>query len=324
MSTVEKNGLDNHSVTPATFGGRGWHQRVLSLAEELAQGSLWRRCGTDSEVKRLREVVLSWPSDSLDFTGTPDQYLMLAKPDLSLIRRQAEQLAKAYTEQGVTVHLWKGEVSPPPNFIFMRDLFWATPQGIVLARPAALQRAGEECWAAQALVSIGVPIVLHPYGHATFEGADALWLDEHTVLLGTGVRSNQEAARQITRFLADAGIDTIEIPLPKGVQHLLGIVNFIDRDLAALNQAKASGELRRILQERSITLLELPPDEELLQGRGMNFVTLEPRRVLMPAQCPGIRSKLARARVEAIEVEVSEYLKAAGGPGCLTGILLRG
>jgi N-dimethylarginine dimethylaminohydrolase len=55
----------------------------------------------------------------------------------------------------------------------------------------------------------------------------------------------------------------------------------------------------------------------------MNFVTLRPRRVLMPAGCQGVRARLEAEGIATIEVEIGEYLKAAGGVGCLTGVLRR-
>jgi N-dimethylarginine dimethylaminohydrolase len=56
----------------------------------------------------------------------------------------------------------------------------------------------------------------------------------------------------------------------------------------------------------------------------LNFVTLGPRHVLMPAGCPLTRATYEAAGISCQEVEIEELLKAAGGMGCLTGILSRG
>jgi N-dimethylarginine dimethylaminohydrolase len=258
------------------------------------------------------------------FSGDPNAQLMLARPDLDRLRRQTDGLIDLYEGQGVTVHLARPSALPPPNFLFMRDLFWATLEGVVLARPAARQRAGEERFAAEALAQIGVPIIYHPHGRATFEGADALWLDSKTVLLGVGVRTNEEGARQLTGLLAGLGIEVVEIALPQGVQHLLGVVNFVDRDLAVVNGGKASPELLGLLASHGVRTILLPPDDELCLGLGMNFVTLAPRRLVMPAHCPGIQKRLEQEGIEVLCAEVGEYLKAVGGLACLTGILRRG
>lgn len=196
---------------PATYGGSAWQPRIESLRSEIAKGSIWHSCGYRSESARLMEVVLSLPGAELEFDCSPDAMLMLARVDLALIRQQANEIATFYESQGVLVHRAQPTL-PPPNFIFQRDLFWATPDGVVLARPAALQRAGEERYAAEFLAAIGVPISMHFRGTATFEGADALWLDAKTVLLGTGVRTNAEAASQLAIFLEGLDVELIETP----------------------------------------------------------------------------------------------------------------
>ncbi len=309
--------------SPATYGGTGWQPRVESLGQEIAEGRIWRRCGCQSEWGRLREVILSWPGEEMNFSESANDLLMLARPDLDALRRQTGALVEFYKGQGVTVHLARPSSPPPPNFLFMRDLFWATPQGVVLARPAASQRAGEERYAAETLAKLGVPMVLHPCGTATFEGADALWLNEKTVLLGVGGRTNRYAARQLRGLLGGMGIMLQEVALPQGVQHLLGLVNFVDRHLAVLHGGKATSELIELLASHGVERIILPPDDELCQGLGMNFVTLAPRQLVMPANCPRTRKRLEGEGIEVLTMEVSEYLKAAGGLACLTGILRR-
>lgn len=307
---------------PATYGGPGWHPRQSSLSTEIAEGIIWRPCGYRSESSRLTDVVLSWPGAELEFSCPPDAMLMLDRINLAAIRRQTEGLVSFYESQGITVHLVRPNL-PPPNFLFQRDLFWATPSGIVLARPAALQRAGEERFAAEALSRIGVPIVMHFRGTATFEGADALWLDPKTVLLGTGVRTNTEAARQLTPFLAELDIELFQIPLPEKSQHLLGIINPVASDLAVVHGGKITQDLTDILQAKNITTILLEDDAELNSQMGMNFVTLSPGKIVMPTGAPAVKCRLEDHGIEVHQIDIGEYLKAAGGLACLTGILRR-
>lgn len=310
-------------IKPATYGGAGWLHRQKSLCDEIVEGKIWHPCGYQSESAVLKEVLLSWPGRELEFSCSPDEMLMLARPDLTAIRCQAEELANFYESRGVKVHLAKPSLPPPANFLFQRDLFWATPEGVVLARPAALQRAGEERFAAEALAGIGVPIIMHFRGTATFEGADALWLDKKSVLLGTGVRTNDEAARQLATFLRELDIELIKTPLPQKTQHLLGIVNFVAADQAVVHGGKMTPHLADILAAKGIKTIVLPDDDELNVGLGMNFVTLGPGDIVMPSGAPGIKARLAAQGIAAHEIEVGEYLKAAGGPACLTGIIRR-
>ena len=77
-----------------------------------------------------------------------------------------------------------------PNWIFMRDLFWSTPEGVFLARPASWQRAGEEKIIQRFLAQNEIPQLGMPRGLELFEGADVLWLNHQTILLGEGNRTN--------------------------------------------------------------------------------------------------------------------------------------
>lgn len=312
------------SITSAsTLGGTGWQPRFASLQEEISQGSIWRHCGYQSESSRLTDVVLSWPGKELEFDCQPNEMLMLEQINLATIRRQTRNIAAFYEKQGITVHLLKKQSTPPPNFLFQRDLFWATPAGVILARPAARQRAGEERFAAEALAKIGVPITMHFRGTATFEGADALWLDKKTVLLGTGVRTNAEGARQLAVFLQEIDVKLIETTLPESSQHLLGIVNFVAPNLAVIHGGKITRHLTDILSARGIKTLVIPDGDELNCHLAMNFVTISPGRVVMPKGGATTKSRLAAAGIEIMELDISEYLKAAGGLACLTGILRR-
>ena len=55
----------------------------------------------------------------------------------------------------------------------------------------------------------------------------------------------------------------------------------------------------------------------------LNFVTLGPRHILMPAGNPVTQTLFEGAGIVCETVRVDELVKAAGGIGCLTGILAR-
>lgn len=308
---------------PATYGGAGWRAREGSHEEDIKAGVVWHSCGVRSEVGQLLEVLLTYPSSELLPPGEPNDYLFIERPHITTLQKQAESIAQLYQELGVTVHCLRP--SPPllPNFLFQRDLFWMTPEGALLCRPASEQRAAEARFTALALAELGIPILATPRGHALFEGADALWLDQSTVLLGVGIRTNDAGASFVSHLLRDLGIHSVTVRLPDAIQHLLGVVNFVDRKLAAVRRDKATDELLGVLREAGIEVIFCEPDADLLERRGMNFVTIAPSRVVMPAGCPSVRDRLNAAGVVTHEIDISEYCKAAGGLGCLTGIIKR-
>jgi N-dimethylarginine dimethylaminohydrolase len=78
----------------------------------------------------------------------------------------------------------------------------------------------------------------------------------------------------------------------------------------------------RALRERGYRLL-WAPDMEELERMALNFVTLGPQKILMPANCPHTQAMYEAGGIECVTVEIDELVKAAGGMGCLTGILKR-
>ncbi len=308
---------------PATLMGPGWQPRSGCHRDEM--GTIWADFGVCSEVDPLTAVLLTWPGDGLRFEGEPAAWLMHARPDLERMREEALGLAEAYESAGAAVHWLRPAGAAPPNLVFARDLVFMTPEGAVLARMAAQQRAGEERLAAAVLAGLGIPILATPTARATFEGADALWFRPDLVVVGVGRRTNVGGYEVVRRALADQNVECVAVPLSPRVQHLLGSVNFVSAQLAVVREPSA--ELGEVLVRLGIVAMDLDDDpataREVLEGRANNFVTLRPGTVLLPAGCPATRARLLAEGVQVVERPVGEYLCAAGGIGCATGILGR-
>ena len=67
----------------------------------------------------------------------------------------------------------------------------------------------------------------------------------------------------------------------------------------------------------------LPAEGEAGNNKALNFVTLGPRRILMPAGNTRARAFYEGLGVEVIETPMRELRKAAGAVGCLTGVVGR-
>ncbi len=306
---------------PAAYGGDGWHPRSSSLREEI--GRLWGRCGIDTEWGNLVSVLLHRPGPEIVAQEDPNEVQMLAPVDMERARAQHDALATAYANEGVIVHYVEPPDQPPPNLMFVADLFFMTPEGAVLGRPASSVRAGEERLVARRLAEMGVPILRSVRGSGTFEGADAAWIDPGTVILATGLRTNDEGADQVESLLREMGVDVIRVGLPFGAMHLMGTLRFADRDMAVAWPGRVPYAAVEALQRRGYRVLFLPDERETVYGMALNFVTLAPRRILMPAGNPVTQAFYESAGVECRTVQVDELSKAAGGIGCLTGILER-
>jgi len=286
-------------------------------------GKIWGDWGMSYEWSPLEAVLLHRPGPEIENITDPNAVQMLAPVNPERMRQEHDSLVAAYRAAGVRVYLVEPETVPPPNLIFVRDLYFMTPEGAILARPASTVRAGEERFVAARLAALGVPILLSVRGTGTFEGADALWIDHRTVLLATGLRTNAEGAAQVQSLLEQMGCQVIRVGLPYGAMHLLGVLNFADRDLAVAWPGQVPYEAIDALRRRGFRVLWLPDEREAVAGMALNFVTISPRQIVMPAGCPVTRACYEAAGITCQEVEIGELVKAAGGAACLTGILRR-
>jgi N-dimethylarginine dimethylaminohydrolase len=78
-----------------------------------------------------------------------------------------------------------------------------------------------------------------------------------------------------------------------------------------------------VLQERGYDVVFPPFADDPASYRGINFVTLGPRRILMVGGVPSVQSYFEEMGVECLTTPTDELTKAAGNVGCLTGILQR-
>jgi N-dimethylarginine dimethylaminohydrolase len=278
--------------------------------------------GLRDEFSPLAAVLLHRPGEELRASADPAAVCMLEPLDVLTAGRQHDALAQAYREAGVRVEYLRPPAVPPPNTMYLADLFFMTPAGALLARPAMPVRRGEERLAAEGLASLGAPLLGAVEGSGTFEGADALWIAPGRVLLGRGQRTNREGAAQVKRLLGGIGVEVVEVDLSGEVMHLMGVLRFLDEDLVVGWPGRLPDRAVEALRQSGYRIL-FPSDPEELRRMSINLVTLGPRRVLMPAGCPRTQGLFEDEGVDCLTAAVDELVKGAGGIGCLTGVLQR-
>jgi N-dimethylarginine dimethylaminohydrolase len=232
-------------------------------------------------------------------------------------------MAAAYEKFGIEVLYVEPDEPATPNQMFVADLMAATPEGVIIARPASTVRAGEERWVARRLAAMGVPIVRSIGGNGTFEGADLMWLRPDMAIVGRGLRTNDEGAAQVAAILTEMGSEVILVDQPFGSMHLMGSLRFADKDLALAYPNRLAHRAVEALKRCGLEVAFVPRTDELRTGSAFNFVCLGPREILMPAGNPQTQAYCESLGINCHTVDVSELRKAAGAVGCLTGIVER-
>jgi N-dimethylarginine dimethylaminohydrolase len=211
--------------------------------------------------------------------------------------------------------------------IFAYDPSIMTDGGAVLLRPGKPERLPEVGLAEQTYAELGIPIAGRIEAPGTVEGGDTLWLDERTLAVGRGYRTNDEGIRQLRAMVATQGVEvlTVELPHwhgPAECLHLMSFISPVGERLAVVYLPLMAVPFVEELQRRGWAFIEVPDEE--FETHGCNVLALGPKRVLV---CEG--SPVTRSRLEAAGCEVVAYTgdeishNRAGGPTCLTRPLLR-
>lgn len=301
-----------------------------------------------AEYGRLRTVLMHAPGKELDLV-TPRSYrkcLFGDAIDAEQFRRDHARFADAFRSEGVRVTLvtellrdqpgFIKETERLPNLIYTRDTTTITPNGYILTRMKSPIRRRESRVVEAALQKLSVPGLMKIRPPATIEGGDLIFLDEETLIVGVGNRTNQEGIRQLARVGERSGQSRrlLVIPLPPWVLHLDGCMMPLDRDLAIVHSRSLrspgklfeNGNLKKnvnskFLREREMNLVEVTDYER--QRRATNVISLGPRRVIAYNGNARVRRELIKNGVDLIEIEGAELIRGSGGPRCMAAAILR-
>ena len=302
--------------------GERWFPKETSFEEDITE--YWGEWGVCSEVETLRAVLMRRPGKEVE-SFDPKSVRFSDEPiDVELMRRQHDNVAKAYTDFGAKVYYVEHQLEDRPNAVFCRDLMFMTPEGAIITRPGMAARRGEERYVAEALAKIGVPILKTIAGDGMFEGANAMWVDRHTCVVSTGSRCNRSGYEQVKTELERMGVTVYHMQQPYSNIHIDGIMNAISHDKVLVHAAQVPYDIIDMLKKKGYEILEIPSRTEQFRTLACNFVALEPNHILMAQGNPRTQEMLDKHGVNIDTVDISEILKGRGSLHCITAFLKRG
>lgn len=283
-----------------------------------------------TEVGRLVSVAVKHARDAFVDQRTIDaQWQRLnftAAPDLARAIDEYERFLDILRSDGAEIHLLRSSADTSLDSIYARDASIVSPGGVILGSMGKPARRGEPAEQREGFRSLRIRVAGQIQAPACLEGGDVVWLDDRTIAVGQGYRTNAEGIRQLGIMLGDA-VDVVAVPLPhwrgeSDVMHLMSFISPVDVDLAVVHSPLMPVPFRQLLLERGYRFVEVPHDE--FESMGCNVLALAPRRCVMLAGNPRTRAALERAGAEVIEYVGNEIsVKGAGGPTCLTRPLVR-
>jgi N-dimethylarginine dimethylaminohydrolase len=250
-----------------------------------------------------------------------------APPDLSRARDEYDRLAEIIASSGAGIRYLPRDDTLTLDSIYTRDASVLGHQGVILCHMGKAARRAEPAAQAQQLREQGCHIAGSIAPPGVLEGGDLIWLDDRTVMVGEGRRTNAAGIHQLKMLLDDSLDELIPVQLPDypgqhDVLHLMSLISPVDKDLAVVYPRLLPERCRAVLLERDYRFIEVPDEE--FDTMGTNVLALGPRDCVMLDGNPKTRASLERAgaRVQVYEgKEIS--LKGGGGPTCLTRPLER-
>ena len=284
------------------------------------------RYGCQSMVGKIDTIIIKHPEEAfisqenLDQKWKPFNYVSC--PDYEKSLKEYSRFEEIIQEHVENVHYLPQDDNTGLDSTYAHDTCKITSKGAIMFTVGKELRRGETGATKKFLEGIGVPILGEISGEGTMEGGDVVWLDEKTVAVGRGYRTNYEGIRQFRELTKDIVDEFIVVELPHGdgpdeCLHLMSVISMVDHDLAVVYSKLMPVSFRDLLIERGIELIEV--DDAEYANLGSIVLALAPRVCVMPAGNPGTREKLEKAGAKVFEYEGHDIsFKGTGGPTCLT------
>ena len=279
-----------------------------------------------SEVTPLRRLVVKHPDDAVKdaatVAGEARALNYVGTPDLDRAREEYDAFLALIASPGVDVLRLPRGTEVGLDSIYTRDAAVVSPHGMILGSMGKTERSGEPAAQARAFSAWGIQVAgaIQPPGR--LEGGDVLWLDDRTVAVGRGYRTNAAGIAQFRAILGGEIDELIEVSLPHwrgpaDVFHLMSIISPVDRRLAVVYSPLMPVPFRERLLDLGFGFIEVPDEE--FDSMGANVLALGPRDCVMLAGNPRTRERLEQAGVRVRTYEGREIsIKGGGGPTCLT------
>jgi len=287
--------------------------------------------GCQDMTSTIRRVLIKSPENAYkNQVNIDSQYQDLnyfGKPDFLRSLEDYESFRSILKKNGVEIHDLPADDITSLDSIYTHDPCLISNSGVVLCSMGKILRKKEPEMISKYFKSLNIPIIGKISPPGKLEGGDIVWIDNRTVAVGVGYRSNLEGIAQLKEILSGDVDEIIPVHLPhwtgpSDCLHLMSNISPIDRDLFLVYSKLLPVSFREYLLDRGIKLLEVPDDE--YESMGCNVLAIAPKKVIMIEG-----NDVTKNLLEKEGVDVSTYpgleisYKGAGGPTCLTRPFLR-
>jgi dimethylargininase len=279
------------------------------------------RYGGHSMTATLRSVMVRRPAAPLD-SGNWQPFGYLHPIDHAKAEQQHDAFCEILAREGAELIAAGPDEAGHLDAIFCFDPSVMTNGGAILLRMGKDMRRDESAFHALTYGELCIPIIGVVEEPGMVEGGDTFWLDERTLAVGRGYRTNQAGIDQLARILEQIDVQVLTYDLPHwhGAEeclHLLSMISPVAGDLAVVYPPLMAVALLQELDERGWQMVEVPDEE--YDSMACNVLALAPGNCLMLEGNPETRRRLEGAGCEVLTYDGSEIsMNRQGGPTCLT------
>ena len=282
-------------------------------------------------VDPIKKILLKHPKNAfINQEIINKQYLELnysEAPNFNKAILDYEKFVSLLKSFGIELHYLPEDNSTSLDSIYTHDPCIISNNGIIICNMGKKARLAEPNTIEKFFKSIQIPILGKIKAPGTLEGGDVVWIDDKTIAVGEGYRTNKEGIEQLRYLLSDQVETVISVPIPhwNGPQdclHLMSNLSPIDHNLYLVYSRLLPVSFRKYLLDRNIELIDVPDEE--YESMGCNVLTVAPRKAIMISGNSKTKQLLEKNNVEVYTYDGTEIsIKGAGGPTCLTRPFLR-
>lgn len=234
--------------------------------------------------------------------------------DLEKMKKEHELFVQAYKDNGVEVEYLEADPERP-NSVFSRDFGGCVKEGCILGNFKLPLRYKEHTDYEKRMKELGIPVIAR-VEKGLFEGGDFMFLNEKTIAVGMADRTNEEGVEEIRNQLSKYGYEVIGVKLKKEYLHLDMCFNLVDDNLAVSYKEGLPKDFAKRIEEMEIEIVSV--SEESIFEHGCNLQALGNHKVLSLKKNSEVNEELRKKGMDVIEIDITEILKAGGGPHCMT------
>lgn len=269
----------------------------------------------------LRRVLVRRPATDGDWEGAGWRV-----PEPAALARQHEDFCALLDSLGARVEV-ADAAEGLVDAVYMHDPVLLSGAGAIPLNMRKPIRAAEPDLVAREMERLGVPVLGRLPDGAWADGGDRFWLDDRTMAIGLGYRTNVAGAAAVADLVAPEGIEVVTYDLPHDqgpgfVLHLQSLISALAQDLLVVYEPLMPVRLLEDLRAGGYDWIAVSDDEYLAMG--CNVLCVRPGVVVMVEGVDTLRDRIEAHGVAVHTYDGSELsLKGDGGPTCLTCPLLR-